>query len=112
MHMAHPSCAWRPPTTKSGRATRVDQLIEQAAAKSTNIPTPQNPSQAVAYLEQLAHVILADGQITRQEKKLLKRFSDHVGLASVDVKLAINRERKRSYQAAKKELRTGPTLVS
>lgn len=91
---------------------RVDQFIQQAATKSTNIPTPQDPRQASAYLEQIIHVILADGQVTRQEKKLLQRFADHAGLATADVKLAINRERKRSFQAAKKELRTGRSLGS
>ncbi|QDT33193.1 TIM44-like domain-containing protein [Thalassoglobus polymorphus] len=84
---------------------RVDEYIQHASARSTNIPTPEDPRQASAYLEQLIHVVLADGQITRQEKTLLKKFADHVGLADADVKMAINRERKRSYQAARQELR-------
>ncbi|MBT5019721.1 MAG: TIM44-like domain-containing protein [Planctomicrobium sp.] len=84
---------------------QIDQIIKQAASKVTNIPTPSDPRQASSYLEQLIHVVLADGQITRQEKKLLQRFASQTGLAEADVKMAINRERKRSYQAAKQELR-------
>lgn len=84
---------------------QIDELVRQAASKSTNIPTPKDPRQASAYLEQLIHVVLADGQITQPEKKLLDRFATRVGLARADIKMAINRERKRSYQAAKQELR-------
>lgn len=84
---------------------QVDQFIKQATNDVTHIPTPKDPRQASAYLEQLIHVVLSDGQITRQEKKLLQRFASQTGLAEADVKMAINRERKRSYQAAKQELK-------
>lgn len=85
---------------------QVDEVVQKASTQVTNVPTPEDPRQAAAYLEQLIHVVLADGQITRQEKKLLSRFAEKTGLAQADVRMAINRERKRSYQAARKELKT------
>ena len=91
---------------------QVDQYIDAAHNDGTHIPLPQDARQAQTYLDQLLHVILADGQISRKEKSLLKNFAEQAGLSSADVRLAINRERKRSYQAAKRELRGDLSLGS
>lgn len=93
-------------------AEQVTNFIEQARTREAIVPTPQNSRQAGLFLEQLVHVALADGQITRSEKKLLTRFAEKTGMSEADVKLAINRERKRSYQAARRELRSGRSLSS
>ena len=80
---------------------QLDQIIRQAQVREIEIPLPQNSSQAMAMLNQLIVAVLADGQISREELRLLRTYAQRVGLAEQDVTLAINRERARAYQAAR-----------
>ena len=84
---------------------QIDQIIQQTSTERANIPTPETSSQAQQHLRQLIHAVLADGQISRPERKMLSRYAEHVGLATADVRLAIANERRQAYQSARAELR-------
>ena len=92
---------------RSLTSRQVDEIIKEANVSEAQIPLPDDPHQANSHLEQLIHAVLADGQISRKERKLLERYADRVGLTDADVRLAINRERRRAFQLAKAELRRG-----
>ncbi len=51
------------------------------------------------------HAVLADGQISTRERKLLGTYAQQVNLSTADVKMAISRECRRAYQQARRELR-------
>lgn len=85
---------------------QVDAIINYAVESSRNIPTPENSQQATEFLDQIVHAVLADGQITRPEKKVLQRFAEKSGLSQADVTLAVNRERRNLYQSSRRELRS------
>lgn len=87
---------------------QVDLLIDSAAVDEVSIPVPADSQQALQHLEQLVHAVLADGQLTSREKKLLTSYARRVELSPADVKLAITRERRRAYRSARAELRRVP----
>ncbi len=80
---------------------QVNEIIHQAQVMDSQIPTPQNPTEAKNFLAQLIHVFLADGYMSRAEQKQLVQFATSVGLAPADVDHAISQERARIYRAAK-----------
>jgi uncharacterized tellurite resistance protein B-like protein len=87
----------------------VQSIIRSAmngTAQKSRLPLPEDSRQAAAHLEQVVHAVLADGQLSRPEKRLLQRYARKTGLTSADLRLALARERKRAYQAARKELRS------
>ncbi len=86
-------------------AQQINEVVREASIAKTNIPTPENQSQANEHLQQLVHAVLADGQISRQETKLISNYAQNVGLSNADVQMAIAKVRKHSYQQARAELR-------
>lgn len=90
----------------SDEVQAVVRSVRNGSAKKPRIPLPEDSRQAAAHLEQLIHAVLADGQLSRPEKRLLQRYAQKTGLSQADVRLAVARERKRAYQAARAELRS------
>lgn len=90
----------------------VDLIIQSAGMAATKIPEPRDAVEAMQHLKQIVHVVMADGNINRQEQQLLKRYADHVGLAAADVNQAIKQERRRMYQEARAVLNQSRTMVS
>jgi predicted lipid-binding transport protein (Tim44 family)/uncharacterized tellurite resistance protein B-like protein len=80
-------------------------VIDTAGTSEAKIPVPRNSQEAVSYLRQLVHAVLADGRITWQEQKLLREFAKRTRLSNADVRVAISRERRQAYQQARNELR-------
>ena len=83
----------------------VQLVIDTAGTSESSIPVPGNAREAGSHLQQLVHAVLADGQITSREKKLLSKYAKQIDLSAADVRLAISRERRRAYQQARSELR-------
>lgn len=84
---------------------QVDRMIQQARVAEISIPVPDNPQQARSNLDQLIQAVLVDGQISREEIRLVNEYAQRINLSAADVKLAVNRERARAYAAAREELR-------
>jgi DnaJ-domain-containing protein 1 len=87
---------------------QVDLIIDSATVDEVAIPVPADSRQALQHLEQLVHAVLADGQLTTREKKLLTSYARRVELSPADLTLAITRERRRAYRSARAELRRVP----
>lgn len=87
---------------------QLDLIIDSATIDEVSIPVPADSRQALQHLEQLVHAVLADGQLTTSEKKLLTSYARRVELSPADLKLAITRERRRAYRSARAELRRVP----
>jgi len=83
---------------------QLEQILQQAQVREISIPVPETPLQAKSYLVQLVQAALADGQITREESRLINTFAQRLHLTDADVQLTIRQERARAYQAAKSEL--------
>ncbi|REJ90191.1 MAG: TerB family tellurite resistance protein, partial [Planctomycetota bacterium] len=86
---------------------QVQLVIDSAQTTQAVVPTPKNPRQAVQHLEQLVHAVLADGQISRRERKLLSRYAEKVDLSVADVKMAISKERRSAYARARRQIKAG-----
>jgi hypothetical protein len=84
---------------------QVLEFVNQASSSEVDLPVPANPAQARACLSELITAMLVDGNISRAEQRLLATYAQRIGLSMADVKLAINRERSRSYQQAREALR-------
>lgn len=85
-------------------STQLEQILQQARVKEISIPVPETPLQAKSYLVQLVQAVLTDGQITREESRLMNTFAQRMHLSDAEVQLTIRQERARAYQAAKVEL--------
>ncbi len=92
-------------------ADDVDLVIQSAQMAETKIPKPRDPVEAIQHLKQIVHVVMADGNISRQEQKLLKHYADNVGLAAADVNQAIKQERRRMYQEARTALSQSKSMA-
>ncbi|QDU36830.1 Tim44-like domain protein [Maioricimonas rarisocia] len=84
---------------------QADAYLSAAGESDAGIPVPQDGRQAREFLEQLVHIVLVDGQLSRRERKLLDRYAERVDLVAADVKMAISKERRRAYQQARRQIR-------
>lgn len=80
---------------------QVDKIIDQARATEARLPEASSPVEARNYVQQLVHVFMADGILSGREEKLLSGYAASMGLSASDVRLAINQERARLYQASR-----------
>lgn len=83
---------------------QLDQILQHAQVQEIEIPVPGDSRQARAALDQLIFAVLADGQISREEQRLLNTYAQRVGLSDHDVQQCIKRERARAYQTARNVL--------
>ena len=86
---------------------QVQLIIDSAHTTQAVVPTTKTSRTAVQQLEQLVHAVLADGQISRRERKLLSRYAERVDLSVADVKMAISRERRTAYARARRQIKAG-----
>ncbi|MFO7949308.1 MAG: hypothetical protein R6U36_02960 [Candidatus Fermentibacteraceae bacterium] len=57
-------------------------------------------------LEAMARMTLADGRLTREERKLLQDFGSSCGLSRADVSLTVAAEKKKLYREAREAIRS------
>jgi predicted lipid-binding transport protein (Tim44 family)/uncharacterized tellurite resistance protein B-like protein len=81
---------------------QLNLILEQARDQQAELPIPTTPQEGRSFLMQLIEAILVDGKISRAEKQLINSYAQKIGLTPADVSLALNAERARAYQAARR----------
>ena len=81
------------------------QLIAAARAGRIETPAPQSRAEACAFLRGLVLMSLADGKITRQERRAIDACAQGLQLGPGDVDDLIARERDALYKSAKETLK-------
>ena len=83
---------------------RLKQIFAAAVDGQQPIQIPKG-KQGVLFMEQLIRAALIDGQITSQEKELLRQVGEQLNWGPVDLKHAIQRVRSDLFRQAKSVLR-------
>lgn len=63
---------------------------------------PSNPQQARFMLQELLLIAWSDGNLSRPERQLLARASEHLGLTPAEFRIALAQARKQRYQLSKR----------
>jgi len=92
--------------TKRGLSSaQLDTAINTARSPDFELPLPQDTDQARRLLSRLVQASLVDGRLDGGEQRMLNGYGARLGLSPADVRLAINGERKRAYQRARRSLK-------
>lgn len=91
------------------RMAKNHQLSEDAvkgmleAPDPSFMPVPSSPESTRQWLNAMADVILADGEIAREEEEALLALGRHIGWVSADVRLLLNKRKAYLYREASLE---------
>ncbi len=83
----------------------IAQLVDAARAGRIDVPKPENSAQACAFLRGVVVMSLADGKITRDERRAIDACAQALSLKPAEVDDLIARERDRLYRNAKEALK-------
>jgi len=83
----------------------VQAIMASLQQGTGELPRPRNAAEAREVLEAMARMTLADGRLTREERKLLQDFGSSCGLSRADVNLTVAAEKKKLYREAREAIR-------
>ena len=84
---------------------RVQGLLQAARAGRVELPKPENRAQAMACLRGMVRLSLANGVLSRGEKRALLAFGSRIKLDSAQIKSVFQSEKEEAYRRAKAALR-------
>jgi len=94
-------------TERAGlRRQELDDLLDAARQNNLEAPSPHNLGEAREWIEEVAVVALADGQITHGEEAVLIGLGESGGLSAADVRLTVAKTRQRLVREARAALKT------
>ena len=76
-------------------------ILERAVRSGSLGEVPENPVVAQAWLEQLARIVMADGEAHNRELAVLRRVGAVAGLGAYDIQQTVRKARRDLYQEAK-----------
>jgi hypothetical protein len=80
-------------------AERLDEMLERASTEEA--APPPDPAQARLWLRSLTELALADGHLSRPERKFLRRAAEGVGLGRRELEHALRVSRATLYRESK-----------
>jgi hypothetical protein len=84
---------------------RVGSLLSSASAGGA-VPVPRDQAEGRAWLDELLAVALADGHLSRDEKKVLRSAAASLGLGRREFEHALTRRRSELYRESREAKRT------
>jgi uncharacterized tellurite resistance protein B-like protein len=86
--------------------SEVEGTIEAALKNHLHAPEPANSKQARAWLNVMADVALADGEVRPEEQRALNSLGKRADLTPHDVRHLINKRRSRIYRQTRERQKT------
>jgi tellurite resistance protein len=87
------------------RRQELDDLIEAGRRRELQAPAPHSTQEARQWIEEVAAVALADGQMKHGEEAVLVDLGQHGGLSAADVRMTVAKTRQRLLREARAALR-------
>jgi uncharacterized tellurite resistance protein B-like protein len=84
---------------------RVDEMIRAGLQSRLDAAEPASQAESRIWIRAMARSALADGNLTRQEKSLLRTVGGKLGLVEYDIDAMLNETRSQMYRDAKEALR-------